>query len=302
MVKNPVKDSYKKLYALSKGMERCVVSTLEEFVSTAASKKKAKDQVDIVVCGERFPDIPSLRLGRNFSSALISSGEDLPVELISAIKKQKIFSAIGLQKYLFMPELDIAMSSCGFETLNLGALRDDMTACEPLLRNVKYVFLDMNCIKHADYPWDGNTNPKGFYSNEICQVARYIGFSCDLKAVFLYGIPEKKCPKVCANMAAQTAWHIADAVANNIVEDPAAEKKKGKLSSQFEHRIVDFMSHGDTLTFINSSVTGRWWMEVPVVKKNTTELVPCSVSDYRAATESQVPIRWLFYYNKFNTL
>ena len=302
MEKNPVKDSYKKLYALSKGMERCVVSTLEEYVTSASARKKAKDRVDLVVCGEQFPDVSSLHLGKNFSSALVSSGENMPVELIDAIKKQKNFCVIGLQKYLFLPDMDIALSSCGFETLNLGALRDDMTACEPLLRNVRYVFLDMNCIKHADYPWSGNTNPNGFYSNEICQIARYIGFSCDLKAVFLYGIPEKRCPKVCANMAAQTAWHIADAVANNIVEDPASEKKKGKLSSQFEHRIVDFMSHGDTLTFINSSVTGRWWMEVPVVKKNTTELVPCSLSDYHNAMESQVPIRWLFYYNKFNTL
>ena len=110
-------------------------------------------------------------------------------------------------------------------------------------------------------------------------------------------------PMVKSGLAEVVAFFDADAntvksAANNI----ANEKKKGKLSSQFEHRIVDFVSHGDTHTFINSSVTGRWWMEVPVVKKNTTELVPCSVSDYRAATESQVPIRWLFYYNKFNTL
>ena len=302
MENNPVKDSYKKLYPLSKGMEKCVVSTLEEYIPYAASRKKDKERVDIVLCGEKIPALKSLKLGKNFSSALISSGLDIPVELIDAIKTQKNFSMIGIQKYLFLPELEMAMSACGFETLNLGAIRDDMTSCEPLLRNANYVFLDLNCIKHADYPWSGNTNPNGFYSNEICQIGRYVGFSCNLKAVFIYGIPQKKCPEVCANMAAQTAWHIADAAAVNIKEDPAAEKKKGKLSSQFEHRIVDFMSHGDTLTFINSTVTGRWWMEVPVVKKNTSELIPCSLSDYHTATESQVPIRWLFYYNKFNTL
>lgn len=302
METNPVKDAYKSLYPLSKGMEKCVVSTLEEYIPYAASRKKDKERVDIVLCGEKFPLLKSLKLGRNFSSTLISSGCDIPVELIDAVKTQKSFSMIGIQKYLFMPQLEMAMSACGFETLNLGAIRDDMTSCEPLLRNVNYVFLDLNSIKHADYPWSGNTNPNGFYSNEICQIGRYIGFSCNLKAVFVYGIPQKKCPEVCANMAAQTAWHIADAVAVNIKEDPASEKKKGRLSSQFEHRIVDFMSGGDTLTFINSTVTGRWWMEIPVVKKNTSELVACSLSDYHTATESQVPIRWLFYYNKFNTL
>lgn len=304
MENHPVKKAYSKLYSLSKGMEKVNVCTLEEYVSKKKPRKTRSQEgsVDVVICGESIPDVETLRLGRNFPSALVCSGEEIPVQLIDKIKKQKTFSVIGVQKYLFFPQMETALDSCGFETLNLGAFRDDMSVCEPLLRNVRYVFLDMKSVKHADYPWDSNTNPNGFFSNEICQVARYIGFSCSLKAVFIYGIPESRCPQVCANLVAQTAWHIADAVANNIKEDPQAERLKGKLPSQFEHKIVDFCSHGDTLTFIMSAATGRWWMEVPVIKKNTTELLACTAADYQTACDGQVPMRWLYYYNRLNSL
>lgn len=306
METNPVKKAYSKLFSVSRGMEKTAVITLGEYISQKAKKqKKAKDGspvAQIVICGEKLPDIDSLHLGRNIPSSLVCSGENIPVQLIDKIKKQKTFSVIGVQKYVFFPEMETALGSCGFETVHLGAIRDDASICEPLLRNVKYVFLDMASIKHADYPWEKNANPNGFYSDEICQIARYIGFSCSLKTVFIYGIPEKKCPQVCANLAAQTAWHIADAVANNIKEDPQAERLKGKLPSQFEHKIVDFCSHGDTLTFIMSAATGRWWIEVPVIKKNTTELLACTAADYQTACEGQVPVRWLYYYNRLNSI
>jgi len=303
---NYIKTAYSKLYSVSKGKDKTSLYTLDEYLSASGKKpriyKKSEKNVDIVICKEDIPDVNLLRLGRSFPSALICSGANIPVSLIDKVKKQKTFSVIGLQKYLFFPQMETALNSCGFETLNLGPLRDDMPVCEPLLRNVKYVFLDMTSVKHSDYPWDGNENPNGFFANEICQIARYIGFSCDLKAVFIYGVPENGCPNVCSNLVAQVAWHIADAVANNIYENPQAEKQKGKLPDHFEHKIVDFCSHGDTLTFIMSAATGRWWMEVPVIKKNTTELVACTANDYQTACDGQVPMRWLYYYNRLNAM
>ena len=300
-----VKDAYGALYPVSKGMEKTMVCTLEEYISKPKKpreRKASQEEVDVVFCGEDFPDLETLHLTRSMPSALISSGNPIPSGLIEKIRKQKTFSIIGVQKYLFFPEMETALNSCGFETLHLGSLRDNMSVCEPLLRNVKYVFVDMTSVKHADYPWSRNVNPNGLFSNEICQIARYIGFSCNLKAVFIYGIPAKSAPEVCINLAAQTAWHIADAVANNIKEDPQTARRKGRLGSQFEHKIVDFSTHGDTLTFIMSAATGRWWMEIPLIKKNSTELVACTVADYNTACDGQVPLRWLYYYNRLNSI
>lgn len=299
------KKAYSELYAVSKGMEKTSVCTLEDYLASPKKPKQAKSSVgemEIVFCGENLPAPESLRLTRSMPSALVTSGNPLPVELIEKIKGQKNFSLIGIQKYLFLPEMETALNSCGFETIHLGAIRDEAAICEPLLRTVKYVFLDMTSVKYADYPWDGNDNPNGFFSNEICQIARYIGFSCNIKKVFIFGLTEGKCPKICARLAAQVAWHIADAFANNIKEDPQTERKKGKLPSQYEHRIVDFGSQGDTITFIMSAATGRWWMEIPVIKKNTTELMPCTASDWQSASEGQIPMRWLYYYNRLNAV
>ncbi len=304
MEKNLVKAAYKKLHLISPNMERVKISTINEYLTTLRKKSTTKSNIlsHIVLCNEKFPDLTALNIGKNFSAAIIGSGAGLPASLVENIRKQKNFSLIGAQKYLFPPQKEALLNSAGFGTIHLGEFRDNMASVEPLLRNVKYVFLDMTSVKHSDYPWEGNTNPNGFFANEICQIARFIGFSCDLKAVFVYGLPKSKCPQVCANLAAQVAWHIADAVANNIKEDPAKERKKGKLPNQFEHRIIDFCSHGDTLTFITSVATGRWWIEVPIIKKNTTELMPCTEEDYHTAAEGQVPMRWLYYYNKLNNL
>ena len=51
-----------------------------------------------------------------------------------------------------------------------------------------------------------------------------------------------------------------------------------------------------------SAATGRWWIEVPVIKKNTTELLACTAADYQTACEGQVPVRWLYYYNRLNSI
>ena len=302
MASKSIVSDYKDLYLSKKAAEYLSVVTFDEYLKNQKQKKSSKAKVEVVLCGEALPSPAKLTLGRSFSSTLISNGEKIPVELIERVKKQKNFSVIGIQKYLFYPELEVAMNDCGFETLNLGPFRDDMTLCEPILRYSKYIFLDMTSLRWGEFPSDNNNNPNGFTANEICQVARYIGFSCSLKTVFLFGYSEKNLSSVCSRLIAQIIWHIADGVVNNIIEDPSQEFKKGKLSSQFEHKIVDFCSQGDNITFIMSVATGRWWMEVPVVKNNTTELVPCTAGDYESATEGQVPVRWLYSYNRLNTL
>jgi hypothetical protein len=58
--------------------------------------------------------------------------------------------------------------------------------------------------------------------------------------------------------------------------------------------------HGQDIVFVTSSSTGRWWMEVPEIKINKNQYIPCSYSDYLAACSGDVPIRWLFFFQKIN--
>ena len=301
---------YTALYA-DKGTRAAakIVCAAHEKNFSAALKKSLKSKLPtVVLCGEKIPSLKGIIGGKPFTAAMISSGDFLSeartnFPLLSN-DHMKSFSLIGVQRYLFNPAIDIFLNNSGFETLHLGEIRDDITQCEPLLRDAQYVFIDMHSVKHSDYPWSEEAgNPNGLMSNEICQIVRYAAFSQKLKAIFIFGISlEKSRKQICDALVSQVIWHIFDGVASNLKEDPMISVSKGKLAMQFMRKIVDMGGGSDALSFITSLNTGRWWMEIPVVKNGGTVLVPCTSNEYKSACDGKVPIRWLFYYKKCNTL
>ena len=47
--------------------------------------------------------------------------------------------------------------------------------------------------------------------------------------------------------------------------------------------------------FYKSNKTGRWWMEINLIKDNKYKrhaLVPCTYQDYTETTKEQIPDRW----------
>jgi hypothetical protein len=54
---------------------------------------------------------------------------------------------------------------------------------------------------------------------------------------------------------------------------------------------------GDELIFYKSTLTDRWWMDVPypagsAERYERHHLVPCSYEDYETALNQEVPNRW----------
>ncbi|MCI1719833.1 MAG: hypothetical protein LKM37_02235 [Bacteroidales bacterium] len=301
--------SYKSLYAEKDVRSAAkLMSAPDEKNFSAALKKNLKSKLPtVVLCGENIPSLRGIIGAKPFTAALISSGNFLasPEETFPLLTNKNLtnFSLIGVQRYLFNPAIDVFLNDSGFETLHLGEIRDDMTQCEPLMRDAQYIFIDMRSVKYADYPWsEEEGNPNGFMSNEICQVVRYAAFSQKLKAIFIFGISEKVRRPICDALVSQVVWHVFDGIASNLKEDPMISISKGKLAMQFMRKIVDMSGGSDAISFITSLNTGRWWMEIPVEKKKNNILVPCSASDYKSACEGNIPIRWLFYYRKCNTL
>ncbi len=297
-INNSIIDSYNSLYSNPSAAEKVEITSAGSFLNDSA--KKGAQPVRVVLCDKGITDFQEFINKKTFSAAFITSGAKLTDGLVSRIKKSMNISVIGLQKYLFDPQLAIKLNSAGAECLRLGEFRNDFTLCEPLLREAEYIFLDMSSVKSADFPIDLNSgNPNGFTSDEICHVARYAGFSCSLKAVFIYGIDEKM-PGVCTNLTAQVIWHIVNGIVSNVSEHPEEKPEKKKTSGNFEHKIVTIDGENDTITFLKSRVTGRLWIEIPIVKKEKIAYAPCSEADYQVACKGEVPARWVFYYNKYN--
>ena len=261
----------------------------------------------IVNCGANLPQGSTiLPTGEPYSASVISAGSYGEhcadgADIISYILNDPCAtsgSCIGFQGYYFSPGKLTLLRNRYFEQMRLGALRDSIALAEPLLRDNGYTFVDFNAVRHSDYPAPGNTNPNGMYAEEICQIARYIGFGLNLKGVFLYSTPQDEEEELCNRLVAEFIWHLCEGISSNIAESPALDPE----DERFVRKIISLGDNGEEIIFVNSSTTDRWWMEILSPTYNTPVYVPCSASDYKAACCGEVPLRWLFFYQKLTLL
>lgn len=262
----------------------------------------------IVNCAGGLPPLGTiLPADEPYSAAIISPGsygEHSPegADIISHILNDPCATSaacIGFQSYYFSPYKSSLLRERYFEQMRLGTLREDITLVEPLLRDTAYTFVDFNAIRHSDYPSAANTHPNGLYAEEICQIARYIGFGLGLKGVFLHGLPATAQEgTLCNKLVSEFIWHLCEAISSNIEEFPALNPD----DERFIRKIISLGDNGEEIVFINSSTTDRWWMEILSPQHKSPIYVPCSVNDYKAACCGEVPLRWLFFYQKLTIL
>ena len=293
-----------KMYSTRSYTVFSVQTSLEKLPQTLERCRQAGIPA-IVNCGKELPAPKTLLPeGEPYQTAVISAGsyELSGTDIISYILNDPCASGascIGFQGYYFSPDKLSQLRNRYFEQMRLGALRDNITLVEPLLRETSYIFADFNAVRHSDYPLDGHSNPNGLYAEEICQIARYIGFGLGLKDIFLHSTPaENEESPVCSSLAAEFIWHICEAIASNIAEFPA----KSPDDEHFIRKIISLGENGEEITFINSSATDRWWMEILSPANNNPTYVPCSINDYKAACSGDIPLRWLFFYQKLTIL
>jgi hypothetical protein len=207
------------------------------------------------------------------------------------------FSALAFQTYLTPASALEELHNRYFETLRLGAFRDNPAAAEPLLRHAEYVWFDLSALRATDAPRIPQAGPNGLYAEEACQLAHYIGLSDRAKALFLFGYRPCRCAgSRTVQFISQLLWHITDASAARIDEKI---DENVAISPEFKEIRVDMGVKGQELYFINSLTTQRWWIKVPSVK-GAPQWIPCLSADYQTACRGEVPLRWLWHYQKLN--
>lgn len=255
----------------------------------------------IVLCREKIPGLSTILPKDNFTASLISPGSSLSEDNVPkiVIEREALidFSYIGYQSYRTNPLYLQELNNRYFEDLRLGVFRQENALAEPLIRSKEYTFLDLRSVRISDFPNNPLSLPNGLYAHEICQIARYIGMSQKLKTLFIYGIPsELKSNLASGELTAEIIWHVVEALSANIDEDLESNAK----DELFLRKIVSMGHDGQELIFVTSRATGRWWMEVPNIKLSKNVAVPCSYSDYTTACSGDVPMRWLFFFQKLN--
>jgi hypothetical protein len=207
------------------------------------------------------------------------------------------FAALAFQTYLTPAPLLEELNNRYFETLRLGAFRNNPSDAEPVLRDAEYVWFDLSAVRASDAPATLRPGPNGLYAEEACRLGQYIGSSGRTKVLFLFGYkPYIWTSSRTAQLVGQLLWHVAEAAAGRIhehIENSIAGRP------EFKEIIVDMGKQGQALHFANSLTTRRWWMKVPVAK-DAAQWIACLPADYDTACHGEIPLRWLWYYQKLN--
>jgi formiminoglutamase len=212
------------------------------------------------------------------------------------------YTNIGFQSYYVDQDAVHLMKNLLFDTYRIGVVRENIEACEPLIRNADLISMDISAIRMSEAPAHETPSPNGFYGEEICQIMRYAGRSDKLSSIgFFEYNPNYDPRKQTAALIAQMIWYLLEGFAYRTNDLPA------KGQSPDEKHFVKFMvpveDHDNPIEFLKSTKSDRWWMKVPC-RHETPEpyerhyFVPCSYQDYQTALGNEVPDRWWQVYQK----
>ncbi len=199
-------------------------------------------------------------------------------------------SILGTQAHINNTNLYKTLSDNDFEWQSLGNMKKNLANAEPMIRDADLLSFNLAAIKGADCPGQKEPFPTGLSAQEACTIARFAGMSDKLTAFGIFGYdPKKDIQNISAKMAALVIWYFLDGVSNRKQEFPIS--KKGLKKYVVVHKKNDVH-----ISFWKSEQTGRWWMEIPIYRKNQQlrhALLPCSHDDYIMATKDLLPTRLL---------
>jgi arginase family enzyme len=196
---------------------------------------------------------------------------------------------LGHQAYFVTENQLQQLDKSYLESIRLGDVRQEIKQAEPLIRDSEFISIDMGAVRHADAPGASTPSPNGFFGDELCQLTRYAGLSEQTSVVGFFELnPSSDINGQTAHLAAQASWYFLEGLSRRIPENPV------DTPEHIKKFIVTLNAAGHDIIFHKSTLSERWWMEIPV--KNTLTgynfFVSCSYEDYQLACNQGIPDRW----------
>ncbi len=188
-------------------------------------------------------------------------------------------SHIAFQRHLLSLSQIEDLGADHFRHLSLGALRREPHLLEPILRESSHVFFDLSAIRHSDCPSVSSTLPTGLFSEEACQIMRFIGENTHLKFVAIPSLNLTQQDRIDAMMVAELIWYLVEGLALNPGEHPA-------ISNEFVTHVVEMNDHDYSVYFYQCKKSGKWWIR-PNTESN--KFYPCTEDDYHSIVEGEIP-------------
>lgn len=203
--------------------------------------------------------------------------------------RQFSLTNLGHQAYFVTDDQFEQLDKSYLESIRLGEVRNKIKQAEPLIRDSEFISIDMGAVRHADAPGASIPSPNGFYGDELCQLTRYAGLS-ELSNIigFFELIPSSDINGQSSHLAAQAAWYFLEGFTHRIRENPV------DTPEHIKKFIVTLNAAGHDIIFHKSTLSERWWMEIPVKNPATgyNFFVSCSYEDYQLACNQEIPDRW----------
>lgn len=245
-------------------------------------------------------------LNKPYTFTTVDYRIDVAFETFDKITHKNYLNSIILENNNLFEYINISHQACFsnaenfdlfenlfYESIRLGLIRNKPMVCEPYIRDSDMLSIDFSSVKHSDAPGQITSSPNGLNAEDICQLARYSGFSEKMKIFGLFDInPEFDHNNVTSALAAQTLWYFLEGFSIRANEFPELNP------DQFKKYIVSY-NEENNITFYRSLLTERWWFEVPG-NENKTQIFSCSEADYLMASKNEIPDRWLKFFKKLN--
>lgn len=201
------------------------------------------------------------------------------------------YSNISAQNHYIPPKEIELFEKLYFDSIRLGQLTNDLSLCEPILRNSDILSLDLTAIKASDFGGDYYTQPNGLSSNETCRIGRYAGISDKLSSIGIYNYFPQYTTDKGDQLVAQLIWYFIEGVELRKGDFPVGTKKNYSKYHVFNEEV------NSEILFYKSDKSSRWWMEVPYpaqkgIKYERHHLVPCTYYDYEEAMKGVLPDLW----------
>ncbi len=204
---------------------------------------------------------------------------------------------LAYQSYLTsQKDLDL-FDKLSFETMRLGAIKENIKEIEPIVRDADMMAIDMSAIQVAYTPGAFDSKVYGLTGEEACQLAWYAGQNEKMSSIGLYNYlaDDDSSDRRTAFVMSTFIWYFIEGYYHR-------KGDKNFKSNDYLMYEVHIGGEPDTLRFYKSKLSERWWMEVPNSKDlgifNRNRMLACNYSDYKMASEGEIPERWINFYNR----
>lgn len=196
------------------------------------------------------------------------------------------FGLLGYQNYLTQDSHIEYGKNCFMEFVRISEIKFKIQDAEPYLRDAEWTALSLNTINSGEAPAATKPSPNGMNAEEFCALPYYAGLGYRNKIISFSGYESSKDQnKQSAFLIAQSIWLYLKGFIGHFPEHPLTNKQN------IQRYIVINEEFNKHFIFYKSSLSGRWWMEIPTKKKKPV-IVAASYKDYKMTSRQEIPERW----------